>query len=233
MQFNTPLYKNLLGLIVVGLIALLVAFSLSKYRLFPVTVVEVSGDYWHVSQNKLVNIITPELSGGFFSVDLKSLRVILLKEVPWIGSVSVSRRWPGTVRINIEQKRPVAIWNNVALLEKNGHLFYPLTTTFPPWLPVFSGRKEDKEALLSMYQHMLEFNPPEQLEITNLSLSKQGDWLVTFNQKTVVMLGDEDILRNFKHFIAIYSQFFVKKNKIAVYVDMRYSHGLAVKWSDK
>lgn len=234
MQGKRIKHKNLIGISIVVLLLLVLFFLARQSVLFPIRTITVNGDYWHVSQTKIKNIVNRDIQGSFFSTSLPKIRANLLKELPWAKTVSASKQWPGIINITIEQKKAIAIWNGVALLQANGQLFYPLSTSFPKNIPVFIGESNTKIKSIDLYQKMtpvlLKDNVTGELKITRIKITPQGNCLVTFNNKTVVMLGDVNILALFSRFVAIYKQVFEKKQKIPEYVDMRYSHGLAVKW---
>lgn len=226
--------KNLIGIVIIFFILLGVAIVSKQAKLFPIRTVTVDGNYWHISQTKIKNIVDRNTQNSFFYISLPRIQKDLLKELPWAESVSVSKQWPDKLNIIIEQKQVLAIWNGVALLQKNGELFYPLQTTFPKEFPLFKGGNDQKSKLVDLYQKMSEILVRDEisgeLKITQIKMTSQGNCLITFNHKTVVMLGDMNILAKFRRFVAIYRQVFAAKQKIPEYVDMRYSHGLAVKW---
>lgn len=229
--------RNIVGISFIVILLVSLFFLARQPSLFPVSTVKVEGDYWHISQTRIKNIVNQATANSsYFTVNLKAVRAELLKNLPWAKTVTVSKQWPGKLIILINQKQAIAIWNNVALLQENGQLFYPLSSSFPKDLPVFESDDTNKTKVIEQYQHMqsvLTKNDMNgELAITQIKITSQGNCLVTFNQKIVVMLGNMNILAMFRRFIAIYKQVFESKQKIPEYVDMRYSHGLAVKWGN-
>lgn len=198
-------------------------------RLFPIKVVKVDGSYDKVSQENLKAIVQQQVNKGYFAVDISTIQNDVA-QLPWVSNVSVTRSWPDMLTLTIKQKQAIAIWDNTALLLKNATLFYPLDTTFPQDIPSFEGPSGQQETVIKMFDAMTKKLTDSRLQITTITLSSEGVWQVTLNHKTVVMLGDNDILDRLERFVDVNRQQFEAKQKMPSYVDMRYNHGLAVKW---
>lgn len=219
----------LLAILVLVALALGLKQLAQNSNLFPIKVVKVDGNYDNVSQENLKAIIQQQVNKGYFAVDISSIQNDIA-QLPWVDSVSVSRSWPNTLSLTIKQKQAIAIWNGSALLLKNASLFYPLDTTFPPDIPNFVGPSGQQKTVIKMFDDMSKKLANSHLQITTITLSSEGVWQVTLNHKTVVMLGDNDILVKLERFVDVNRQQFEAKHEMPAYVDMRYNHGLAVKW---
>ena len=197
---------------------------------FPIKRVMIEGEYWHVPPQDLENMIAPYVARGYFFANLFSLQRKLKNDEPWILSSAVSRHWPDTIRVVLKQKTAIATLNHNALVTQDGQIFSPPVDSFPPDLPVLIGPKEKAAELLKQYQVFTSAADSVSLSVIQLDLSADGNWSVKLSNKIVVMLGDEDILAKFKRFIKVYEQVFVPQHREPSYVDMRYSHGMAVNW---
>ncbi len=202
---------------------------------FPIHQVIIEGEYWQTPQSSIEKIIAPYAERGYFFANLFSLQRALQTELPWIQTVSVSRHWPDSIVITLYQKTAVATLNNNALVTQDGQVFSPPVDSFPPELLVLIGPKEKAAELLKTYHLFTSAADSVNLSVIQLDLSSEGNWSVTLysavvSNKIVVMLGNEDILAKFKRFIRVYEQVFVPQHREPSYVDMRYSHGMAVNW---
>lgn len=197
---------------------------------FPIRHVIVKGEYWQVPQTRLEKIIAPYTKRGYFFANLFSLQRKLTGDEPWIQDASISRLWPDTIVIALKQKTAVAQLNNNALVTQAGEIFTPPVDSFPPDLPVLVGPKEKAAELLKQYHLFTSIADSVNLSVIELDFSPEGNWSVKLSNKIVVMLGDDDILAKFKRFIKVYEQVFVPQHREPSYVDMRYSHGMAVNW---
>jgi cell division protein FtsQ len=196
---------------------------------FPIRQVIIEGEYWHIPQSDLETIIAPYASRGYFFINLFALQHELKVKEPWIQSVSVSRHWPDKIVVVLTQKIAVAVLNNQALLTP-GYVFTPAINNFPPDLPILFGPNDKAEEILKKYVAFTSVANSVNLTVTQVKLSAEHNWSVELSNKIVVMLGEDDILARFARFTKVYEQVFVPQHREPNYVDMRYSHGMAVNW---
>ncbi|MBP9727675.1 MAG: cell division protein FtsQ/DivIB [Gammaproteobacteria bacterium] len=197
---------------------------------FPIRQVIIEGEYWNIPQSDLETIIAPYASRGYFFANLFTLQHELQVKEPWVQSASVSRHWPDKIVVALKQKIAVAILNNQALLTPAGDVFTPAINSFPPDLPILFGPKQKAEDILKKYVAFTSIASSVNLTVLQVKLSAENNWSVELSNKIVVMLGEEDILAKFARFTKVYEQVFVPQHREPSYVDMRYSHGMAVNW---
>lgn len=197
---------------------------------FPIRHVIIEGQYWQTPQASIEKIIAPYTERGYFFANLFSLQRKLQNELPWIQTASISRQWPDKIVVNLSQKTAVAVLNNQALVTQSGDIFFPPLDSFPPDLPALIGGKNKVNDMLKQYQVFTSLANSVNLSIVQVDLSPEGCWTVKLNNKIVVMLGEEDILTRFERFVKVYQQVFIPQHREPSYVDMRYSHGMAVNW---
>jgi len=203
-----------------------------KHGHFPIRRVIVEGVYWQIPQQQLEKMIAPYVEQGYFFANLFSLQRNLQNELPWLQTVSVSRQWPDKIVVVLQQKVAIAMLNNNSLLSQAGIVFSPPINSFPPDLPILLGPKEKAGDILKNYQVFTSIADSVNLSVIQVDLSTEGNWSVKLNNKIVVMLGEDDILPKFKRFCTVYQQVFVPQHREPSYVDMRYSHGMAVNWKN-
>ena len=214
-------------------LAIVIAWlCLRSPHLFPIQIVQIDGNYWRISESAITHAVDPEMQASFFHGNLTKIRKAVLNLSPWIESVDITRAWPNTYRVTILQKQPYALWNDDGVMAQSGEVFYPEgEQILPDNLPVFSGAVDQKEAIRENYFTMQQAIQALGLQIAKIEVSAEGNWQITFNNQTIVMLGNHDILGRFDRFIAIYKQLVAEQQKTPAYIDMRYSHGVAVKWA--
>lgn len=190
----------------------------------------MQGECWRIPPSSIESVIIPYVKSGYFLISLSSLQQQLLEKEPWLQSVTLSRQWPDTLVISLMQRIPVAIWNKNSLISDAGEIFSPNLATFPPDLPHFFCTKESVQAVLQQYQIFTSIANSANLSIVSIKLTAESSWSVDLSNDIVVMLGDQDILTRFTRFIKVYRQVFVPEHREPSYVDMRYGHGMAVRW---
>lgn len=226
----TKKFKTIAFILAVILLVVSFAFKFFENTWFPITAVSVQGEYSKIGELKVKQLVAPEAAKGFFGVDLESIQK-QLQELPWVESVSVSRIWPGKLFIQIKQKEPIALWNKSGLILSNGKIFYPMQDTVPANLPKFNGPMSEKRTILSNFTKMNELLKPIGLNVIQIDLSSKLEWQITLNNNMIVLLGNDDVIPRLIRFIKVYAQVFEKEHRYPVLVDMRYSHGMAIKWT--
>lgn len=107
-------------------------------EILPVENIEVIGDMRFIDKSKIVAILERGIDGGYFTIDLPGLRQSLLRE-PWVKDVSLRRKWPAGISVFVEEKIPVAYWNNDEYISESGEVFKPEKRMNNLVLPVLNG----------------------------------------------------------------------------------------------
>lgn len=69
----------------------------------PIAVVHIEGDINPQDREDLSKRLKTVVQGSYFSTDLVAMRDTILLS-PWVESLSVQRRWPDGIRVNIVEK---------------------------------------------------------------------------------------------------------------------------------
>lgn len=230
--------KNFFWLKKAVLLALLVSLSVSflwgynkltSPETFPVAKVEVIDPAQHVPEETIKSLILPLVREGFFGVSVTEIRN-RLQALPWISHVVVSRRWPNTVIIQIDEQQPVARWNENGVLVSSGGVFYPDDGYFPPNLPVLKGPTGNELTILSSYQEFQTELATAGLTIKELDESSREAFDIYLTNGIHLLLGKEDAKERLHRFVDVYTEVFAGRESKVQYVDMRYNNGMAVKW---
>ena len=212
----------------------------------PVNEVKVNGDLIFLNKEAIESIVSDNVSGGFFTVDLQHIREILFQQ-PWVKSVSLRRRWPAGLDVFIEEHKPVAYWNDDGYISQSGSVFKPEVIDKNLNLPVLSGPEAQHSNVWKfmnvLYRKMAALN----YAVTSLRLDERRAWRLEIlnavnveaagNAKGIaVRLGRFDTEKRMQRFIRILPALASKKefsdNEIQV-IDMRYPNGFAVRMTDE
>ncbi|HET9843695.1 MAG TPA: cell division protein FtsQ/DivIB [Gammaproteobacteria bacterium] len=226
-----PLKKFLVGFSL-GLFVVLLASSiylLSSLKLFPIRYVEVVGNHEHVPHVEIYEVMQPGLLKGFFGLSVNRLRKELCS-LPWIKHAIVRRVWPNKVLIKIVEHEPLAVWNNQAILTKNGALITPKNVSLVESVPYFFGPEGKYHQIIAEWRKMGETLAKIDLNITHLELAPRGAWQLTLDNGITVRLGTHDIQSRLDRFVRAYDKVLFKQEKTIEYVDLRYTIGLAIGW---
>ncbi len=223
----------------------------------PVNQVTVKGSFNHLSRSEIEQVVLNNIKGGFFTLDLAAARESLLQK-PWVKSVSVRRRWPAELMVDVEEKRAVAYWNQTSLISAQGEVFSPSPMPSLILLPKMYG-PEGQHKKVWLFMNRI-YQPLAQLdfEVTELKLDERRAWQLVLsdlsglskaastdagNRTLIVNLGRYETDSRFDRFIRVFaSAGGTALRKIAA-IDMRYPNGFAVKtkkqkvdhaqWSDE
>jgi cell division protein FtsQ len=200
---------------------------------FPVKHIKISGDLDHVSRDSLQKIILPFTDKGFLRLDSRRLKDRLLQE-PWIAAVTIKRFWPDTVAVSFTTRIPVAWMGNNDLLDAQGNIFsVGQVNTASLDLPFFVSPLADQKYLLQAYQIMQPFISSLALKITLLKLVDQQYWYLRLNNGLAIYLSRAEPDLQLKRFVEVYPDVIESKVSMIDYVDLRYAHGMAVKFKKR
>ncbi len=230
-QNKKILRKILLTILILGTLGLLswLTWNHIKTYNFPIKHVKIFATYEHVDQNSLQKTISNYLDHGFLYLNVSDLKQQLLKS-PWIYAVSIKRKWPDTVIINIAEQRAILQWGEKALMNPDGKIFAPPKTTFPKDLTIVFGPEEHTAEIFTTYYKMLSILEPLSLTIKKLELDPKLHWEITLNNNTVILLKSANALKQLELLTSIYRKITAEHEQAPKSIDMRYQSGMAVKW---
>ncbi|NEX18876.1 FtsQ-type POTRA domain-containing protein [Thiorhodococcus mannitoliphagus] len=199
-------------------------------RLLPIRLIEVEGELHHHSSRLLQERLSERLSGGILTADLEELQSVA-EDLPWVGRASLQRVWPDTIKVRVEEHRPIARWNADGLVTSEGVVFRPTGGAVPAGLPLLEGDDQRAPDVTSRY---LKWRDDLMLVghlIQTLSVDPRGDWRVDLVMGTELRLGTGPVEERLARFIASARQ--IEAAGQPQVVDLRYSNGFSVKWTSR
>lgn len=198
----------------------------------PVERVVISGSTQHLDRKALGESIAKELKRPLLQVNIAQLQA-QVKEQPWVRGASVGRDWPDTLKIDIEEEVPVARWGERGLLNHQGDIFWPELKEQYRSLPRLSGPAPDTERVMSQFHDLNQMFRSAGLNVVGLDLEARGAWTLELNNDIKVVVGRENINERLERFLELYRLRLAEKSAEIEQIDIRYTHGVAVKWRDK
>jgi len=118
-------------------------------------------------------------AGNFFSVDLARLRA-LFETVPWVRQAQVRRLWPDTLRVQLEEHQPLALWNEDQMLNTWGEAFNANQGELADSLELahLSGPPGSEPLVVQRYAELLRWLAPLDLAVQQVRLSTRHAWSV-------------------------------------------------------
>jgi cell division protein FtsQ len=246
-----PLYKKMIktlpvvvGVVVLAYLALMIK-NIEVSTVLPIAGVEVKGELAFMNKDEIRSIVEDNISGGFFTVDLNRVRNRvreIVSQQPWIENVSLRRRWPDILEVFVEERKPIAFWNDDGYISENGYVFKPKSIDKKLNLPDLDGPDGQHNNVWKfmnvLYKEMSLLN----YTVTSLELDERRAWQLKIEKN--VGLGDEetrsgisvrlgrfDTEKRLRRFVRVLPELAAEKefadNNINV-IDMRYPNGFAV-----
>jgi cell division protein FtsQ len=212
----------------------------------PVRRVEVTGQFLRVSALQIEQAVLAYSKAdmrderGFVSLKLDDLKTVL-EQIAWVDHARVERRWPDGVRVTISEQIPGARWGERGLLNSRGELFLKEARYIPAELPQLNGPEGTEAQVARLYLDTYPRLSAVGLRLARVTLDPRGAWelIVTSTQGTTassggvaIRLGRQDVVERLDRFLTAASPLIATRAGEMTYVDMRYSNGFAVGWTN-
>ncbi|MCP5313086.1 MAG: FtsQ-type POTRA domain-containing protein [Chromatiaceae bacterium] len=224
--------KVLLGAISLALVAAAGSFgyrSLLEPGRLPLRVIEVNGEFQQLDQAEIQHTVAATIDGGFFTCDMHSLRDAVLA-MPWVADVSIRRVWPDKLRMAVTEQVPLARWGDAALINVAGEVFQPGELGPYSALVRLRGPSGSERRVVAFLQSVVPAARARGLQLDALELDERRHWWLRFDGGLTVSLGREDTENRLAQFLRVYPSLVAEQQRVPERVDMRYSHGFAVRW---
>lgn len=198
----------------------------------PLKVVEVNGEFTHLSRDEIGRRVAGVVHGGFFDVDMQAVRDAV-QGMPWVEQVSVRRVWPDTLRMHVTEQVPLAHWGKTGLVNIRGDVFRPTPIPVLQALPTLQGGEAKAPEMVRFYLELYRAVLGLDVQVSKLALNARGEWRVRFANDLSVMLGKQQVGQRLKDFLRVYPQLAADAQRRPVRIDMRYEHGFAVRWESR
>ncbi len=225
---------NLLYAVAAALMLYGAVHYLIHLPIFPLRDIQVTGDVAHVTHEQVEAVVTRELRGNFFTVDLAQAHAAFEK-LPWVRKVNVRRQWPDRLEFAVEEHRPLARWGSTALVSAQGEVFEAAINTT---LPVLQGPEGTAPEAVSRFQAFQIALEPVGKHIVHMTLSARRAWVLKLDDGMVLELGRDNLDSRLAGFVAAYERTVARLPQPSTYIDLRYTNGFAVrspglKWTGK
>jgi cell division protein FtsQ len=231
---NAPLLRNIANTLIT-LSVLAVLYGVTYYAvhlpgLFPLQSVRLNEVPQRVEAAEVLRAVRNEVRGNFFTVDIERLR-LSLEKLPWVRTVSIRREFPHRLTVHLEEHQALARWNNTALVNRQGEVFFAgndRVADSRQALPGFSGQDGTAAELAQLYAQFSRQLAALDLQVTQLSLSPRHAWQLRLSNGMVLELGREDMQQRLARFVDVYPYSLAAVQSRVRYVDLRYRNGFAV-----
>lgn len=227
-------YISVLFLLIISALVLTARATylyLADEQRFPINRIKITATYHHISRQQLEDILSVTLAKkSFFTFKVGELRT-KLNALPWTKSSYIERIWPNTLKINLVENNPVAIWNDVMIME-DGKLINSGNADPNVQLPHLRGPYDQQQEVLQVYQKMSKILSMYGFYTASLEKRNNQAWELTLVNGIRIHLGKRDLDAKILRFCKSSPAVFAGKLGSLESVDLRYPRGMAVKWKD-
>ncbi len=233
----------IIALIAIGVIGTIAAYLYSygmhswRFRIESSDNIQITGNK-HVSRAQILQVMGGDIGRNVYFVPLDDRRKAL-EQIPWVQSASVMRLLPNRLRVDIQERTPVAFvqfGQRVELIDGEGMVMDIPVGTRANWtFPVIVGVRDNdplstRASRMKIYQRLINdldsTGEKNSLDLNEVDLSDPEDAKVTVadNDRSVLLhLGDSDFLDRFKIFKAHLKEWQQQHANLQS-VDLRYEH---------
>ena len=197
----------------------------------PLSAFILTGNSDHVLETDVRKILLKQEDKlNFFTVDIEDIQH-QLESMPWVYSVSIRKRWPDTLTINIVEQSIIAIWNDRSLLNRFGEIVNASPDKVRDNYVKLYGEDNQSNNVLNDYLKMNQLLKVNNLKVASLKDDKRHAANIILQNGIALHLGQEQKLDRIQRFLSVYPLIQEKYdlNKID-YVDLRYDTGFAIGW---
>lgn len=131
-----------------------------------------------------------------------------LKDDPWIKNISIKRKLPDTLIINVEEYLPFAIWNagrNNHLIDEDGKIISISEKEKSKFLHLIVVAGEDSKNNIYSLFNMLSSNPSLFLRIKSALFIGKRRWNLELDNGIIIKMPEQDVLEAWKRLDKILS----------------------------
>lgn len=182
----------------------------------------------YLSQERIDSLTATALNENFVGFNVGEYQRMIMAE-PWIKNVKVERVWFDQLNVIIEEERPIAIWNEDALIDKEGVIFQPEEIPYGR-LPRLEGSEVYRTELIENLFKVQSLLALHNLKVDTLTLDERRSWSILLENGILLLFGTEEFDERFERFINHYAIQIAPREDEIIRIDFRYRDGFSVKW---
>lgn len=211
---------------------------LLQHPVFNIQSITVQGE---VSRNNAVTLranVMPQLSGNFFTIDLKRARDAF-EAVPWVRGAVVHRDFPNKLKAVLLEHEPMALWGDEGsskMVNQQSQVFEAnVEEVDVDALPRLKGPDDQSVLVVRMFRDLVPIFGAVDMRIEQLELTPRGSWRVLTDGGAQLELGrgtEAEVVTQLKIFFRTLSQITARYGRTPsalVGADLRHKDGYAVR----
>jgi cell division protein FtsQ len=198
---------------------------------FTIRSIEITGSREFVTSEQVSEVLQQHAEGDFFNINIDVARDALLA-LPWVREVSLRREWPDRLLIKLREQQAVAHWGaGDRLLNEQGQSFAGAGEIKGVNLPSLTGPEGSQQRVLAEYVQMKKLLSTHELQA--LSLDARNTWEMVLQGNIQVRFLERNKDEAIQRLLTALRVFNADELKQAAKIDLRYSNGFAIEWSNE
>ena len=138
----------------------------------------VAASYERITPEQLRLTIAKTPERSFFRLDAEQVKENI-ESMAWVQSAHVVKQWPDTLNVTVKEHQAVAVWNDKALLNQLGDVFFVDKGEQSYVLPRLFGQDEVAAEVWSDFKRFNQLLQPVGHEIGQAHVNARGNWNLT------------------------------------------------------
>ncbi|UYB51617.1 cell division protein FtsQ/DivIB [Xanthomonas sp. AM6] len=226
----SALLRILAWLLALALVALPVVAVLNGWvgaERWPLSRLQVSGDFKRVPAEQLRQVVLPYARRGFFAVRLQDAQDAI-ERLPWVESARVRKRWPDVLEVRVTEHRPFARWGSDRMLSEQGRIFALPSELRGMALPQLAGPDAKAQDVVALYNESRALFAPAGLPVNGVAMDARGSWSLQLGDGVQIVVGRDDARARLARFARVLPQLLQPDQAPLARADLRYTNGFTV-----
>lgn len=226
----STLLRILAWVLALALVALPVVAVLNGWvgaERWPLSRLQVSGDFKRVPAEQLRQVVLPYARRGFFAVRLQDAQDAI-ERLPWVESARVRKRWPDVLEVRVTEHRPFARWGADRMLSEQGRIFALPSELRGMALPQLAGPDAKAQDVVALYNESRALFAPAGLPVNGVAMDARGSWSLQLGEDVQIVVGRDDARTRLARFARVLPQLITPEQAPIARADLRYTNGFTV-----
>lgn len=209
------------------LLAFLIVFSVRWVVVsWPINTVEINGQFTVWQPGYIADELLWLKQESFFSADLEKV-FSQVSALPLLDVISVKKKWPDTIAIQVHEDVPMAIWNGEELLTVSGELMPRPVFVSAHKLARMRGNSQYADRAVRNYRRLHQMLQTSGISVVELEMSDVGALKVWLSNGWPVEFGRQYFEERMQRLEQLIKK--LPADKVAA-IDLRYGKGAAIEW---
>ncbi len=222
--------------LILGLLLLLLVVSmmggLIESERWKIKHLAVAANYQRITPEQLRLTIAKTPERSFFRLDAEQVKKNI-EAMAWVNHAHVVKQWPDTLNVTVTEHQAVAIWNDDALLNERGDVFYVNKAEQSHGLPRLFGEDAMAADMWADFNRFNQLLKPVGHEIGQAHVNARGDWRLILRNGLELILGTEQHEARILRLSETWDALLAESVRLPERVDLRYSNGYVVRWREQ